>query len=155
MNTRPRNRAKARSPTAVSTLVADDSPSMLKTLSQILERAGIFDLVGTATDGCQALRYVSMLSPELVLMSMHMPRLNAIQATRYIKQRDHPPVVILISSDDSSVTKSSAEDARADAFVSKQGNLRHRLIGVLQDLFGPDARDECHRPIQQKKSENP
>jgi len=43
---------------------------MLKTLSQILKRAGNFDLVGTATDGCQALRSVSMLTPELVLMDM-------------------------------------------------------------------------------------
>jgi len=137
MNTHPRNRAKAISQTRVATLVADDSPFMLKTLSQILERAGKFDLVGTATNGGQALRYVSMLSPELVLMDMHMPRLNGIQATRYIKQGEHPPVVILISSDDSSVTRSLAEEARADAFVSKQGNLRHRLIGALQDLFGP------------------
>jgi len=137
MNTHPRHGAKAVSQTGVTTLVVNDSPFMLKTLSQILERAGNFDLVGTATNGGQALRYVSMLSPELVLMDVHMPRLDAIQATRYIKQGEHPPVVILISSDDSSVTRSLAEEARADALVSKQRNLRHRLIGALQDLFGP------------------
>src|ERR1035438_4941517 len=122
MNTPPRNRAKAISQTRVTTLVVDDSPFMLKTLSQILERAGNFDLVGTATDGCQALRYVSMLSPELVLMDVHMPRLNRIQATRYIKQRDHSPIVILVTSDDSPVTKVMAEEAGVDGFVSKEGN---------------------------------
>jgi len=137
MNTNPRHGTKAVPQTGVTTLVVNDSPFMLKTLSQILERAGKFDLVGTATNGGQALRYVSMLSPELVLMDMHMPRLNGIQATRCIKQGEHPPVVILISSDDSSVTRSLVEEARADAFVSKHRNLRHRLIGALQDLFGP------------------
>lgn len=139
MNTPPRNRAKAISQTRVTTLVVDDSPFMLKTLSQILERTGNFDLVGTATDGCQALRYVSMLTPELVLMDFHMPRFNGIQATRYIKQGEHPPVVIIITSDDSSVAKATAEDAGADAFVSKEGNLRHQLMGALQTLFGPSG----------------
>jgi CheY-like chemotaxis protein len=112
---------------------------MLKILAQILEESGNFDLVGTATDGCQALRYVSMLSPELVLMDLHMPRLNGIQATRYIKQREHSPIVILVTSDDSPVTKATAPEAGADGFVVKQGNLRHRLIGALQDLFGPNG----------------
>ena len=137
MNTPPRNRAKSTCQTRVTTLVVDDSPFMLKTLSQILERAGNFDLVGTATDGCQALRYVSMLTPELVLMDVHMPRFNGIQATRYIKQREHPPVLIIITSDDSPVTKAMAEEAEADGFVSKEGNLRHQLMDALQNLFGP------------------
>ena len=121
--------------TRFRTLVVDDCPFMLKTLSQILEQAGKFDLVGSATDGAQALRYVSMLSPELVLMDAHMPRLNGIQATRCIKQSKHPPVVIIVSSDDSPVTKAAAEAAGADGFVLKQDNLRHDLIFELQDLF--------------------
>jgi CheY-like chemotaxis protein len=137
MNTHPRNRTKAISHTRVTTLVADDSPFMLKILTQIVEAAGDFDLVGTATNGCQALRYVSMLSPNLVLMDIHMPGLNGIQVTRSIKQSEHPPVVILTSSDDSSVTKTTAEQAGADAFVSKVGNLRCQLMGALQNLFGP------------------
>ena len=135
MNTRPINLAEAISDTRVRTLVVDDSPFMLKILAQILKEAGKFDLIGTASNGCQALRYVSMLSPELVLMDVHMPRLNGIQATRYIKQREHSPIVILVTSDDSPVTKATAAEAGADGFVIKQGNLRHRLIGALQDLF--------------------
>jgi Response regulator containing a CheY-like receiver domain and an HTH DNA-binding domain len=139
MNTRALDRAEAVSETRVRTLVVDDSPFMLKILAQILEAAGNFDLVGTATDGCKALRYVSMLSPDLVLMDIHMPGLNGVQVTRSIKQSEHSPVVILASSDDSSVTKTTAEEAGADAFVSKEGNLRNQLMGALQDLFGPGS----------------
>jgi CheY-like chemotaxis protein len=139
MNTHPRNSTKATSQTTVTTLVVDDSPFMLKILAQILEEAGNFDLVGTATDGSQALRHVSMVSPELVLMDVHMPRLNGIQATRYIKQREHPPAIIIVTSDDSQITKAMAEEAGADGFVSKEGNLRQQLMGALQDLFGPNG----------------
>jgi DNA-binding NarL/FixJ family response regulator len=109
---------------------------MLKILAQTLEEAGAFDIVGSATDAYQALRHVSALSPELVLMDVHMPGLDGIQATRYIKHGEHPPVVILISSQSSSLTKTLAERSGADGFVSKGGNFRHRVMRALQNLFG-------------------
>jgi len=44
---------------------------MLKLLAQILKQMANFDLVGTATNGGQALRQVSALSLNLVLMDVH------------------------------------------------------------------------------------
>src|SRR5258708_12692992 len=82
----------------IRTLVVDDSPFMLKLLAQILKQMANFDLVGTATNGGQALRQVSALSPDLVLMDVHFPGLNGIQAIQYIKQRNHPPAVVIIPS---------------------------------------------------------
>jgi two-component system, chemotaxis family, protein-glutamate methylesterase/glutaminase len=119
----------------IRTLVVDDSPFMLKVLAQILEETDFFDLVGTATDAYQALRHVSALAPELVMMDIHMPGLNGIQAARFMKRSEHPPVVILISSDSTSMTRSLAEQAGADGFVSKGGDFRHRVIRTLQKLF--------------------
>ena len=136
MNGRPLNLAEATSDTSVRTLVVDDSPIMLKALSRILAEAGNFDLVGTATDGWQAVRYVSALSPELVLMDFHLPHLNGVEATRCIKTRPHPPVVIIVTADDSSSAKSMAEKAGADAFVSKAGDLSLQLTRTLQNRFG-------------------
>lgn len=137
MNTHHRNSANAIPHTRVTTLIVDDSPFMLKTLSQILERTEKFDLVGTAMNGSQALRYVSMLSPKLVLMDARMPGLNGIQATRYIKQGEPPPVVIIITSDDSPAAREMADQAGADAFISKDANVRYQLMSTLQNLFGP------------------
>jgi Response regulator containing a CheY-like receiver domain and an HTH DNA-binding domain len=138
MNTCTVKQAEGIPGTRIRTLVVDDSLFMLKILAQLLEADDGFELVGTATDGRKALRYVSVLSPDLVL-DLHMPGLNGIQATRYIKDHEHPPAVIIVTSDDSPVTKATADDAGADAFVSKDGNLRHQLIGALQNLFGPSG----------------
>lgn len=134
MNACSHNREEAR----VKTILVDDSPFMLKILAQLLQEAGNFDLIGTASNGCQALRYVSSLSPELVLMDVNMPHLNGIEATRYIKQREHPPKIIITTSDDSAAAKAMAQEAGADGFVKKDGNLRQQMIDVLQELFGPD-----------------
>ena len=139
MNPRMLRVAEATSTTRIRTVVVDDSPSMLKRLARILKAAGNFDLVGTATNGWQALRQVSALSPELVLIDFRLPHLNGIQATQYIKQREYPPVVILVTSDDSAFARSMAEMAGADGFIRKEGNLRHRLIGALQDIFRPSG----------------
>ena len=136
MTTRPFRPAETIPATRVGSLVVADSPFMLKILAQTLRDAGDFDLVGTATRAHQALRHVSAVSPELVLMDIEMPDLNSIQGTRYMKQREHPPVVILISSHNNPVTKSLAEQAGADGFVSTEVNFRHRLISVLENLFG-------------------
>src|SRR6266436_1525284 len=120
----------------VRTVIVADSPFMLKILAQTLEKVGWFNLVGSATDVYQALRHVSAFSPELVLMDVHMPGLNGIQATRFMKRSEHPPVVILISSDSSSMARSLTEQAGADGFVSKGGDFRHRVIDALENLLG-------------------
>ena len=124
---------------SIRTLVVDDSPFMLKLLAQILKQMANFDLVGTATNGGQALRQVSALSPDLVLMDVHLPGLNGIQAIQYIKQREHPPAVVIISSDARPITKEMAQKAGADGFLNKEEDLQHRLMSVLENLFGPSV----------------
>lgn len=136
---------RASSEAAIRTLVVDDSPLMLEILAQILKAVGDFVLVGAATDGRQALRSVVELSPDLVLMDFHLPRLNGIQATEYIKRFKQPPVVVVITSDDSSTSRSLALKAGADAFVVKGGDLRERLSGTLCGLFAPGAREPKKR----------
>src|SRR5437016_14010474 len=120
---------------AVRTLIADDSPLMLKTLAQILALEGNFSLVGTATDGCQAIRQALTMEPELVLMDYRMPHLNGLEATRRIKQSENPPLIVIVTSDDTPSAEALAKAAGADGFVRKGGNVREQLRAVFQELF--------------------
>jgi CheY-like chemotaxis protein len=121
---------------AVRTLIADDSPWMLKTLSQILTLEGIFTLVASATDGSQAVRYASTIEPELILMDVQMPHVNGIEATRYIKRFRNPPLVIIVTSDDTSDSRELAKAVGADAFVTKNGDIHAQLKTIFRKLFG-------------------
>jgi DNA-binding NarL/FixJ family response regulator len=78
-----------------------------------------------------------MFSPELVLIDAHIPILDGIQATRYIKRHQHPPRVIIITSDDSPALKAAAELAGADGFVRTDLNLRQQMIDTLRKVFAP------------------
>src|SRR5467141_4047223 len=120
---------------AVRTLIADDSPFMLKALAQVLALEGNFTLIGTATDGCQAVRQVLTMEPELVLMDYRMPHLNGLEATRRIKQSENPPLIIIVTSDDTPSAEALAKAAGADGFVKKDGNLRNQLRSLFQKLF--------------------
>src|SRR6266853_1741167 len=107
---------------SIRTLLVDDSPRVLKVLSQILAREDGFTVVGS-----QALRYASTLAPELVLMGLHLSKLNAAQATSHIKQSTNPPVVFMVGSDDSPSSHAMSEAAGADVFVASSPDLETGL----------------------------
>jgi len=130
---------------AVRTLIADDSPFMLKIISQILALEGIFTLVASATDGSQAVRHALTIEPELILMGVHLSHLNGIEATRHIKHFKNPPVVIIVTSDDTPDSRALAKGAGADAFVTKGDNFHAQLKAIFRRLFS--SRYE-HSPVQ-------
>jgi len=75
-------------------LVCDDQDIICEGLKLILESQPDFE-VSTASDGAQAVDYVTEKQPDLVLMDLKMPIMNGVKATEIIKQR-FPQVKVLI-----------------------------------------------------------
>jgi DNA-binding NarL/FixJ family response regulator len=123
----------------VRTVVVDDSPMMLKTLTLVLEQEGGIEVVGTATDGVKGMRRVIELWPDLVLMDVRLPGLNGIDATRRIKARLPAPAVIVVTSDDSAECRAQATAAGSDGFVTKN-EMFTQLPAAIQKLFPAKAR---------------
>jgi DNA-binding NarL/FixJ family response regulator len=118
----------------IRTVVVDDSPIMLKTLSLFLERGNGFQLVGTATDGYHAVRRVVELEPDLVLMDLRLPGMNGLDATRQIKARSPATAVIMVTADDTPACRAAASAAGTDDFVGKWQMLT-QLPAALGKLF--------------------
>jgi len=138
---------------SIRALLVDDSPLILKILSQILGAEDRFTVVGSATDGCQALRQTLALNPELVLMGFHLSQMNGAQVTSYIKHFKSPPVVFMVTSDDSSSTRAMSRAAGADAFIVKSGDLHAQLKVKLQEWFGSAAPQTALRKSKLKPHE--
>ena len=76
-------------------LIVDDHPVVRHGLRAILQTDTSLNIVGEAEDGLDALEKVAELHPRVVLMDVHMPRMDGLAATRKIKER-FPRVAVVI-----------------------------------------------------------
>jgi DNA-binding NarL/FixJ family response regulator len=76
-------------------LIVDDHPVVRHGLQAILQTDPSLSVVGEAEDGLDALEKVAQLHPRVVLMDVHMPKMDGLAATRRIKER-FPRVAVVI-----------------------------------------------------------
>jgi chemotaxis response regulator CheB len=77
--------------------IANDSTVLTALMRAIVETEAGYQIVGTASDGMQAVDQMEYFRPDLILMDIHMPRMNGVEAVRAIIQR-YPKIRILITS---------------------------------------------------------
>jgi CheY-like chemotaxis protein len=131
--TTPRNNGFAAEP--IRTFLADDDPSMIALLGRILSTNERITIVGSGMDGRNALDSASKSQPDLVLMDRHMPGLDGAEATRRLKQLPNPPIIFLVTSDDSPESRARSLNAGADAFLVKAADLAVQLNTAIQNSF--------------------
>ncbi len=103
----------------IRVLVVDDHKVVRSGLEQLLATTDDIELVGTASNGYEAIAAVERLHPDVVLMDLSMPELDGIDATRRISA-EHPAsrVLVLTSfSDQSRILE--ALSAGADGYLLK------------------------------------
>ncbi|MBI5034145.1 MAG: response regulator transcription factor [Chloroflexi bacterium] len=82
-------------------LLVDDHNLFRKGLATLFVDREDMEIVEVAKDGQQAIELTRLLSPDLILMDVHMPRLDGIQATKIIKQEMPDVKIIMLSASDS------------------------------------------------------
>lgn len=107
-------------------LLADDHALFRDGLASLLTAWGM-EVVGQANDGMEAVTQARSLKPDLVLMDIHMPRLNGLEATRMIKAESPDTNVVIL-------TVSDNEDSLFEAV--KSGAQGYILKNIPGDEFG-------------------
>jgi DNA-binding NarL/FixJ family response regulator len=117
----------------VRVLIVDDQKVVRDGLAMILGFLDGISVVGLAVDGADAVRQAQRLHPDVVLMDLHMPVLNGVEATA-ILGREEPAcrvVVLTTFADDEWVF--SALRAGAKGFLTKDADadeIRKALLTV-------------------------
>jgi DNA-binding NarL/FixJ family response regulator len=96
-------------------IVADDQASVREGLVLLLGLLPDIDVVAAAADGQQALDLAAEHQPDAVLLDLHMPVLDGIQATRTLTA-SHPEIAIIILTtyaDDTSILAALLAGARS------------------------------------------
>lgn len=81
----------------VKVLVVDDSGFFRRRVSEILSADPNIQVVGTATNGKEAIDQALALKPDVITMDYEMPMMDGITAVRHIMQRCPTPVLMFSS----------------------------------------------------------
>ncbi|MCQ4312655.1 chemotaxis response regulator protein-glutamate methylesterase [Stutzerimonas sp. VN223-3] len=82
---------------AVKVLVVDDSGFFRRRVSEILSSDPNIQVIGTATNGREAIDQALALKPDVITMDYEMPMMDGITAVRQIMQRCPTPVLMFSS----------------------------------------------------------
>jgi DNA-binding NarL/FixJ family response regulator len=121
-------------------VIADDQASVREGLVLLLGGLPGIEVVGAAADGQQALDLVAEQKPDAILLDLHMPVLDGLEATRRLTA-GHPDVAIVVLTtfaDDSSVLDALQAGARSyltkDADRADIAQALHAAAGGLTVL---------------------
>lgn len=111
----------------IRVLVVEDTPVVRDLLVHLLNSDPEIQVVGTASNGEEALTAVANKKPDLVTMDVHMPRLNGLDATRRIMETNPTPIVVVSGSANHQVTSLAftAIEAGALAVVDRPRGIGH------------------------------
>ena len=128
----------------LSILLVDDGRSVLAQLEGMLSDVDGVNVVGVARDGGEAIRRVSELHPDLVLMDIVMPGMDGMAALRVIRT-NHPGVQVAMLSSVGDTASRAEECFRLGAVQVIGKPLDDRILGSLIESVRAGAEAEAAR----------
>ncbi len=110
-------------------VIADDEPVTRMDLSEILEDAG-YNVVGSASDGFDAIELCREFKPDLVLMDVKMPLLNGLKAAKIISEEQLTNCVILLTAYSGQEFIEEAKNLGVMGYLVKPINDRNLLPAI-------------------------
>jgi DNA-binding NarL/FixJ family response regulator len=109
-------------PKTLRVLVADDHRVVLEGIEHALDRADGFKVVATTHSGADVADLVARHRPDVVLIDLHMPGVDGLQALDQIRARDKDVKVVMLSASERQEEIQAALARGADGFILKSVN---------------------------------
>jgi DNA-binding NarL/FixJ family response regulator len=128
---------------AVRIVVADDHEVVRSGFAELLDSQPDLIVVGTASNGCDAVEISRELGPDVVLMDIRMPGMDGIEATRLVtREGTGAPRVLVLTTFDLDEYVYDALRAGASGFLLKDVTAEKlfdavRVIAVGEALLAP------------------
>ncbi len=103
----------------VRVLLVENHRLIRQELRNIVNASGEFTVVGEAENGELACALVQQVRPDVILMDVNMPRMNGVEATRWIKTTLPQVIIIGLSVYPSGPVEQEMKAAGASAHLSK------------------------------------
>ena len=137
----------------VKLLIVDDSVFMRTVIRDMVTADPSIEVVGTASNGLDALDKIQSLKPDLITLDIEMPKMTGIQVLEELKKQKRRPKVLMLSS----LTSKDAEMTRqaihlgADDFMLKPTDIPHvrdigaELVSKIKHLVTLPTQPQPHK----------
>lgn len=120
----------------IRVLLADDHTMFRQGIRLILDGEADMEVVGEAENGEQACQMVDALQPDVVVMDVHMPKMDGVRATRAIMERDKPPAIVMLTMSKQDDYVFEAIKAGARGYYVKDAKAHELVEAVQQAAMG-------------------
>ncbi len=131
-------------------LLVDDHALFRMGVKEQLELKDKFQVVGQASNGKEAIQAARKLNPDVILMDIHMPECDGLEATRHIKQEMPETKIVILTVADDDECLFEAIKSGAQGYILKNmepAQLYEFLHAIDRDeapLSGPMASKILH-----------
>lgn len=120
----------------VRVVLVDDESLIRAGLRSILDGTQGIEIVGEAADGGEAIAVIEASAPDVVLMDIHMPKLDGIRALRGVFALASPPRVLMLTTFDTEQLILDALRGGASGFLVKDTPPKALVSAVLATADG-------------------
>jgi len=123
--------------TKIRILIVDDSEAILNFMSRALSSNLGIEVIGSVSNGAEAVERADELLPDVVFMDVEMPIMDGLEATRRIKQAHPAMVVVLVSG--SVDLLAAVVSAGADGYIAKPFSADSLICRVMGSFERTDT----------------
>lgn len=107
----------------IRTLVVDDHPMVCSGMCQEISKRTGFEVVGYAQNAAAAFKLACELTPDLILMDVHLPDSDGVAATRQILSTLRDVKIVIYTADVDRIQVDNALQAGARGYVLKSTSV--------------------------------
>lgn len=113
-------------------LIVDDHPLMRRGIRQLLETDEIFNVVGEASSGAEAVSLAERVTPDVILLDLNMKGLSGLDTLHALRRDGITARVIILTVSDAPGDISAMIDAGADGYLLKDSDPEALLAAIRE-----------------------
>ena len=120
----------------IKILLADDHQMFLDGLSALLSQIAYVEIVAAVNNGAQLLERLKTIKGDLVIVDLHMPVMDGLEATKMIRERYPSLKVLGLTMDNELETIQAMLEAGASGYILKNTGKAELELAILQVMKG-------------------
>jgi len=125
----------------VRIVIAEDHIIVRDGLKALISANPLFEIVGEAKDGVEAIQIVNQLKPDIILMDLTMPRLNGMDAISEIKSISTETKVLILTVHKIEEYVRASLQAGADGYLLKKSSREELMNAIYHVISGESYLD--------------